>query len=902
MRKSLKFCYPFFLIGFFITSHLKGQHAASIRRMDEVFDRLKDPATGKIPENIRVKELLFSASLPQNEPSQKSGISSGFWHPAGPPGLGGRTRAIAIDVKDENHLLTGGVTGGIWASFDQGNSWKRVTTPFQVAAVTCLVQDTRAGRTHIWYAGTGEATGSSASRSGAYYLGDGILKSLDNGLTWTPLTATRGRSILFDKDFELCHQLAINTADTSDNLFVATYSGIYRSLNGGQSFSRIRGGSDLFTGQSSYFTDLVITSNGTIYASLDKDGPNGGIWRSVNNGTQWTRITPEFWSAHYKRIAFGLLPNGRDGFYMISSNLNGGQESKDFRGRKEYHSIWRYEFIQGNGAGSGGKWEELSDKLPEPGTQFGRFISQGGYDLYIQVFPADSQIVFLGGTNIWRNDDGLNTKTNTYWIGGYDKWTSLPDFKMYPQHHPDQHKLIFFPSNPKKAISAHDGGLSITENILDTQVVWKFLNNGYTSSQFYTLAMREDSGSQEIMGGLQDNGTWHSYQLNHLDSPWTMPFSGDGSYCFFRSGKGDLLVSKQEGKLYRLNISSNGFPLSYARLDPDSAFNYQFINPFAVDPQDEKIIYVPAKNKIWINSDIEAVPLKPVLDSVKNNLNWHVLKGIPDSNIEISYLMTDKFGRLWVGTEEGFIYKINFPSTPQPVIKKMATLSVRPLNVGCIHVSDKDSNEVAVVTTNYSNMSIFHSQNGGDSWDDAGGNLEENKDGSGNGPSVRWIDKLEMDSVSGWFVATSTGVYSTNKIQGMNTRWVQQGPENIGNVVCNVVKVRNTDGTIAVATHGNGLYVTRFVQNHQVVGLEKPRFQSNVIYPNPVHKNFQVKGTHEGQRMAAILFDMNGRFVQSWPVIEVDNLYSLENVAPGQYLIVLFNGHDWQSHKIIVEK
>lgn len=73
----------------------------------------------------------------------------------GPENIGGRTRALAIDVSDNtsNTILAGGVSGGMWRSTNGGTSWTRVTTLPQLASVTTLAQDTRSGKTNIWYYG-----------------------------------------------------------------------------------------------------------------------------------------------------------------------------------------------------------------------------------------------------------------------------------------------------------------------------------------------------------------------------------------------------------------------------------------------------------------------------------------------------------------------------------------------------------------------------------------------------------------------------------------------------------------------------------------------------------------------------------------------------------------------------
>jgi photosystem II stability/assembly factor-like uncharacterized protein len=97
---------------------------------------------------------------------------------------------IVMDVNDPDILMTGGVSGGLWRSEDAGQSWSKITKPEDLHSVTCIVQDKRAGRNNIWYYSTGEVRGNSASGPGAFFTGDGVYKSTDNGLTWTNLAST----------------------------------------------------------------------------------------------------------------------------------------------------------------------------------------------------------------------------------------------------------------------------------------------------------------------------------------------------------------------------------------------------------------------------------------------------------------------------------------------------------------------------------------------------------------------------------------------------------------------------------------------------------------------------------------------------------------------------------------
>src|SRR6187551_2586667 len=90
-------------------------------------ERLADPVTGKIPFGIRDRELAFAATLPNDAGNSALQRSSATWNFRGPWNVGGRTRALAIDVANENNILAGGVSSGMWRSTDGGTSWTRTT-------------------------------------------------------------------------------------------------------------------------------------------------------------------------------------------------------------------------------------------------------------------------------------------------------------------------------------------------------------------------------------------------------------------------------------------------------------------------------------------------------------------------------------------------------------------------------------------------------------------------------------------------------------------------------------------------------------------------------------------------------------------------------------------------------
>ena len=202
--------------------------------------------------------MRFAQTLPSD--LGNSGLN---WTAEGPYNVGGRTRALAIDCTDENILIAGGASGGVWRSTDQGQSWNKMTRHFQLHNVTCIDQDTRPGKEHIWYHGSGELSGSSAGGGDAYFDGNGIYKSIDGGMSWDsiPITADNVAAGAFNP-WDFIWNIALDPSNLNeDELYCATYGSIHRSLDGGQSWSQVLGGGN------AYYNNVEVTSNGIVYAT-----------------------------------------------------------------------------------------------------------------------------------------------------------------------------------------------------------------------------------------------------------------------------------------------------------------------------------------------------------------------------------------------------------------------------------------------------------------------------------------------------------------------------------------------------------------------------------------------------------------------------------------------------------
>lgn len=764
------------------------------------FMRLRNPVTNEIPASIREKELEFARQLPRASVSNKAMANA--WERMGPHNLGGRTRALAVDVTDADNILAGGVSGGIYRSTDGGSTWSGTFGSSLLHSVTSIAQDTRAGETDTWYAGSGEARGNSASSDSAIFRGDGIFKSTDNGASWALIPSTSSDTPeLFDQHWDFVWEVATDPSNLAqDEVYAATSGGILRSVDGGTSWDEAVG--DTTLASNACRSDVAVTSTGVVYGTGNYGaGPLAcdfeGVWRSTD-GITWSDITPTYSVGFFlERAELAIDPSNEDLVYVLAWTTNGVSDE---------HRLHQYN------AGTT-TWTDLTSFLPARAGSVGDYQSQGGYNQVVKVHPDDSDILFVGGRNLWRIDISGSPGSADTWIGGY---STANDFSKYPNHHPDQHAIVFDPTDGDVMFTGSDGGVHTTSNNLvagDGNVTWTDLNNGYYTTQFYTVCMNPSPADPFLGGGIQDNGTWGTTSALSTD-PWTEELTGDGSFCQVTNDSGaststSRYVSSQFGQIYRRNYNSAGTFINDVRVDPTGAIDYIFINPFVLNPDDGQMMFLAEGATIWRNSDLEGITLDG--STTTKSTNWidlapttsPVIDPLVERITTVAMSTAGSPNVLYFGTSDGHVFRIDNAHT--------ATAGVSATNVtgtgfhtgwvSDIAVDPTDSDNVLVVFSNYGVVSLWYSTNGGTSWTDIEGNLA-----GADGPSVRSA-AIVPGTITPYYIGTSTGVYSTTAFAGGSTIWTQEGDLAIGNVVVDMVRGRSQDGRLLVGTHGTGVFI-----------------------------------------------------------------------------------------------
>ena len=206
-------------------------------------------------------------------PSFDSGVISGLGaRNIGSATMSGRIAAIAaVPGKDgKTNLFVGAASGGVWKSTDSGTTFKPVFDKQNVQSIGAITIDPSNHDT-IWV-GSGESwTRNSVS------VGDGIYKSTDGGETWTNMglgNSERISKIIVDEHDGNTVYACVPGKLWSDS----PDRGLYKTTDGGKSWSLILKGKNLSTGCSMISADPKDPN--TLFAGLWDFRRKGWTFRS----------------------------------------------------------------------------------------------------------------------------------------------------------------------------------------------------------------------------------------------------------------------------------------------------------------------------------------------------------------------------------------------------------------------------------------------------------------------------------------------------------------------------------------------------------------------------------------------------------------------------------------------
>ena len=823
-------------------------------RMKYEFDLLKDPTTGRIPVGIFAREIEFAKTLPvkgkiYNPAARGNGIlEDNTYLPAGPNNIGGRTRALTYDMRyngtTNRVIIAGCVSGGIMRSQDGGDTWTKVTPEDDIHSFISITQDPRPGFQDTWYAGGGEAIGNTTSDIGAAYLGLGVWKSTNNGISWTKLpmntlTELNGTAIgqgnleTFDHPFDYVHKIAINPVN--GHIYVAGHRRLLRSTDNGASFQTVFG-SAVAANASNGQMDVAITNTGRILLAVNGGNPDRslrGVWVSnTGNAASFVRIAGgqtigidsiPGWRANSigdstRRILIALAPSNQNIGYIFYDN---GLENDGFPPRPE-GDFYRLE-ISGNTF----TWINRSSNMPDfPGNNLAGsdpITLQDGYNMVLAVKPDDPNFVIIGGTNLYRSTNGFASSSNTAWINGY---SNSFNFQQYPNGHPDQHSFTFNPSSPNQGICGDDGGIRFSSDLTAANVTWSALPN-YQTLQYYYVAVDPETGKNNFAGGAQDNGCLLRDKARVMGTAATDSnnhvrlLGGDGGAAGFSRQTGGtqyLYGSSQLGEIRRLRIAPS---FSNTDIKPDDLTQNdeggygEFVTNLRVNPDNTEDLYYVNFNRLFRTASASTVSASTwtELTGVAQAVNPANSRG-KDISIRAIAFTRGAYATthsLFLGTTDGKVLRLDNPRNAAP---NTAPVNITPSglngNVQDIAVNPNNDDEILAVVSNYNTVSIWWTANAksaSPTWRNAEGNLTL--------PSIRScaivINNSTGTDVTEYYVGTSVGLYSvvnlaTTLSNGASPVWEREGGSTLNFAVVQSIAYRPSDNLLVLGTHGNGMY------------------------------------------------------------------------------------------------
>ncbi|MBX2815388.1 MAG: hypothetical protein KTR24_05315 [Saprospiraceae bacterium] len=620
--------------------------------------------------------FLLVAALPLfAQALQAPDLAEGLrYRSIGPANQGGRIVDVEAHDSDFTKVVLATGSGGVWKSLNAGTTWKPIFDRYETASIGDIALDQN--QPEVIWVGTGEA-----NNRNSVSWGNGIYKSTDGGESFSNM------------GLESTHHIARILVDpvNSDEVCVCAqghlwgYSGdrgLFKTTDGGESWQKLTNGlpNDGKTG----CTDLVQNrlNPNILYAAFyhrlrqpwtfHSGGGQGGIYKSVDGGDSWNKLTDGLPLGETGRI--GLDIHRGDPNILVA--LIEADQSDTLS--KLGSGIYRSE-------DGGERWSYVNTYNNRP-----FYYSQ------IRINPVDDQRVYVLTTTLMVSDDGGKTLRN-----------GSPDYEV----HGDYHAMWIDPNYPDRYYLGADKGFSITHDhgerfmLIDNLPIAQYYRIGYDMREPYY-----------VYGGLQDNGSYATASFSRdargilNDSNWKMhwgdgqdaisnPFDWTDMYTSMENGT-FLKYNPQDRAIKRISPSALNTINFWDFFDPEtedweSSFRWNWSSPMVMSPHNPSTIFVGGNH---------------LFRSRNKGKSWKVISPDLSTNDEIKRLANQSGG-------------ITPDNTGAETHCAISTVSISPIDEDVIWVGTDDGN-------------IQVTQDGGASWTNVRTHLTDVPEGI-------WVSRVE---------------------------------------------------------------------------------------------------------------------------------------------------------------
>lgn len=691
---------------------------------------------GQVPDGALARAVAQADAIGSYTALAAPDIADPQWQLRGPTNIGGRVLDVVVDPRpDKPDTITVALaSSGVWRSTDGGLTYTKAWPENITQNIGALAID----RTGVLYAGTGESGPGGGSLT---YGGTGVYKSTDDGQTWTALglalSERIGRVVVDPKD--------------DNKIFVAANGplyksggerGLYRSLNGGQTFDLVLPGINGTTGAVDVAIDPV--DSNVVYATTwqrlrepdlrSYTGPGSAVYKSTDGGATFAPLNAGTFGPgldNLGRIGVAVAPDQT--LYIVSSTELGA-------------TLFFYRCPLVAGVNVCGPSTDIA--LVTGGFVYAWWFGR------IYVDPKNSLHLFVMGVNLSESTNGGTTFTDR---GGL----------LFNGPHADQHGFAFDPKRANRVYLGNDGGMYVSNDNGSTYDL-KRLGTYQPWNQLYSVDVSEQH-PERIVVGLQDNGSNRSYG----DAPdrvagndkWNSYGGGDGTETQIKPTDDNIVYGcSQYGAC---SVSRNGGDSNSRSLEIESD-RYNWLSPIQFDPINPTTVYF-AGNRLG-RSDNDGQSFTMISPDLSNGAGRENNPLFANYGTITTIAPAPKAtGIIYVGTDDGNVQYTRNGGTSWTKAPQEPAAGGLPKDWVTQVAVDPTNADLAYATFSgfrigSDRKAVYRTTNGGQSWTDISGNLPQSP--------VNDVVIIGRDLV----VANDVGVFLTKGVaSGNGATWLRVG-------------------------------------------------------------------------------------------------------------------------------
>jgi photosystem II stability/assembly factor-like uncharacterized protein len=570
----------------------------------------------------------------------------------GPHRVGSWISHIAVpESEDPAYAYTyyiGSRNGGVWKTINNGTTFFPVFDSLGIGSIGAIAIS-KSNPEVVWV-GTGEAFCTRSSHAGR-----GVFKSMDAGKTWISC------------GLENTHHISavIIHPENPNIVFVAAMGhlftpnkerGIFKTTDGGSTWEKV-----MYIDENTGVIDMIMhpdLPDVLLAAAYEKyrypwhyeaGGKQSGIYRTLDQGASWQKLTEGLPVGKIGRIGLGLCYNKPETVYAVIENLNpkeGVVVDEDIE--MNYMRDPYYDQLIG---GEVYRSDDSGDHWVKQNQDSCNVSAKAAYSFNkILVHPDDPDRIFVSSDLLVWSADGGRTWNDCNW----------PPEQRFVNMFGDIRTFWADPKNGNHMMIGSDGGLYETFDGGKSM----YHHDQIPLGEIYQVET-DNAYPYNIYLGLQDHEAWkapsNSWSGRIGSEDWNLVGLWDGMYSVVDPEDNRwLYISTQFGAHHRVDQKLG----TRVKIEPkasegEPAYRFPWTPPIEISYHNTATIYIGAQCLLksndrgdhWKEISPDLTTNVPEKIAGRGHMMYCTITAISESKIVP--------GQIWIGTDDGRIHMTN---------------------------------------------------------------------------------------------------------------------------------------------------------------------------------------------------------------------------------------------------